>query len=173
MKKENLVLTSEIFDKRYLSGDFEGRVLAEVQAQKAVRLALQPNQVSKDVIAFLNFVTHCLNDLQQSINQAITLQLINHVLSVLWKPICRELGKQTSSHDHLCFDGNVNRKRKKTEGEETETPEHSSSFKDCWKQLHTQLWNVGAKVSFNFKLVSYFFSFVYIGVLECCTFRIK
>jgi hypothetical protein len=59
MKKENLVLTSEIFEKRYLSGDFEGKVLSEVQAQKAVRLALQPNQVSKDVFAFFsNFVTY-------------------------------------------------------------------------------------------------------------------
>ena len=47
MKKENLVLTSEIFDKRFQSGDFEGRVLAEVQAQKPVRIALQPNQVKK------------------------------------------------------------------------------------------------------------------------------
>ncbi len=46
MKKESLTLTSEIFDKRYQSGDFEGRVLAEVQAQKPIRLALQPNQVN-------------------------------------------------------------------------------------------------------------------------------
>ena len=38
-------MTSEIFDKRYQSGDYEGRVLAEVAAQKPVRLALQPNQV--------------------------------------------------------------------------------------------------------------------------------
>jgi hypothetical protein len=45
MKKENLKMTSDIFEKRYLCGDFEGRVLAEVQAQKPVRLALQPNQV--------------------------------------------------------------------------------------------------------------------------------
>jgi hypothetical protein len=45
MKKENLTLTSEIFEKRYLSGDFEGRVIAEVNAQKPVRLALQPSQV--------------------------------------------------------------------------------------------------------------------------------
>ena len=45
MKKENLSMTADIFEKRYLAGDFEGRVLAEVQAQKPVRLALQPSQV--------------------------------------------------------------------------------------------------------------------------------
>lgn len=49
IKKENLTLTSEIFEKRYVSGDFEGRVLAEVQAQKPVRLALQPNQVHLNI----------------------------------------------------------------------------------------------------------------------------
>ena len=42
-KKENLTLTAEIFDKRYNAGDFEGKVIAEVQAQKPPKV-LQPNQ---------------------------------------------------------------------------------------------------------------------------------
>ena len=42
-KKEYLTLTAEIFDKRYTSGDYEGKVIAEVQAQKPAKV-LQPNQ---------------------------------------------------------------------------------------------------------------------------------
>jgi len=42
-KKENLTLTAEIFDKRYSAGDYEGKVIAEVQAQKPPKV-LQPNQ---------------------------------------------------------------------------------------------------------------------------------
>ena len=42
-KKENLTLTAEIYDKRYNAGDYEGKIIAEVQAQKPPKV-LQPNQ---------------------------------------------------------------------------------------------------------------------------------
>ena len=132
MKKENLMLTSEIFEKRYHSGDFEGRVLAEVQAQKAARLALQPNQVNKPNIDLLHFCYVNPKFLQVNCTSAVQISRYYNifiVLSVLWKPLCRELGKQTSPYIHFCFDGNVNRKRKETKGEETKTREHPSTFK--------------------------------------------
>ena len=42
-KKESLTLGAEIFEKRYQSGDFDGKVIAEIQAQKPPRV-LQPTQ---------------------------------------------------------------------------------------------------------------------------------
>lgn len=43
-KKEYLNLTAEIFEKRYNSGDYEGKVIAEVNASKPPKAVLQPNQ---------------------------------------------------------------------------------------------------------------------------------
>jgi len=42
-KKESLTLGAEIFEKRFQSGDFDGKIFAELQAQKAPRV-LQPTQ---------------------------------------------------------------------------------------------------------------------------------
>lgn len=41
-KKEHLNLTAEIFEKRYQNGDYDGKIMAEIQAQKPHRV-LQPN----------------------------------------------------------------------------------------------------------------------------------
>jgi enhancer of polycomb-like protein len=42
-KKENLTLTAEIFEKRFQAGDYDGKVISEIQAQKSIRV-LQPTQ---------------------------------------------------------------------------------------------------------------------------------
>ncbi len=42
-KKEDVNLTAEIFEKRYNMGDFDGKMIAELQAKKARAMVLQPH----------------------------------------------------------------------------------------------------------------------------------
>ena len=69
-KKESLTLGAEIFEKRFQSGDFDGKIFAELQAQKAPRV-LQPTQYFSNRFTETwlanhnrqNFYRYCIFDL--------------------------------------------------------------------------------------------------------------